>query len=280
MAYRSFLRNLMMAAVAAGVASPASGQSSAPARAGEDSQRRAVIVQRFSERLLEQLGADRDGLPLDRWPNATRPIHWDRNGDGKLTADELAAAINEYARHKSLRALAAPTLPAAPSPATAPAPPGPEVPAPPQPASPPSESPGTADAAPGSDASENAGKTRVSTEASGGGPNARRFHVARSRLAAGVPPWMSERDTDGDGQLTLAEFAPEPNGQLVEAFRRLDLNGDGVVTPAEARRSVSEASAASSTESNRTERSPRRGRQTNTQRRGANRSAPRPTTES
>jgi Ca2+-binding EF-hand superfamily protein len=48
---------------------------------------------------------------------------------------------------------------------------------------------------------------------------------------AGIPPWFDLLDTDGDGQISLAEWRTD----LLPAdlFQAMDLNADGLVTPAE-----------------------------------------------
>jgi hypothetical protein len=57
-----------------------------------------------------------------------------------------------------------------------------------------------------------------------------RFFVAPARLPQGVPAWFAARDLDGDGQLTLSEFAPHPVQADIDEFNRYDLNHDGVIT--------------------------------------------------
>jgi hypothetical protein len=57
-----------------------------------------------------------------------------------------------------------------------------------------------------------------------------RFFVPPMRLPQGVPPWFVTRDLDGDGQLTLSEFAPHPTQADIEEFNRYDSNHDGVIT--------------------------------------------------
>ncbi len=51
----------------------------------------------------------------------------------------------------------------------------------------------------------------------------------------GMPRWFILRDTNGDGQLSLREFAPGLDVESVAFFGKLDLNADGLVTPDELR---------------------------------------------
>ena len=62
----------------------------------------------------------------------------------------------------------------------------------------------------------------------------REFTVPPSQLK-GMPRWFILRDLNGDGQLTLREFAPFLSLEGVAFFGRLDLNGDGFITPDEFR---------------------------------------------
>jgi hypothetical protein len=56
----------------------------------------------------------------------------------------------------------------------------------------------------------------------------RRRKGAASRLPANAPKWFREYDTDGDGQVSLAEWTAR--GHSVEDFQKADLNGDGFIT--------------------------------------------------
>ena len=50
----------------------------------------------------------------------------------------------------------------------------------------------------------------------------------------GLPPWFVQRDTNGDGQVSLYEFAaPQFSNQSLAFFGRLDRNGDGFIAPDE-----------------------------------------------
>ncbi|MFC1597623.1 hypothetical protein ACFL5Q_06780, partial [Planctomycetota bacterium] len=45
--------------------------------------------------------------------------------------------------------------------------------------------------------------------------------------------WFLIRDADGDGQVTVAEYAPDASASSIREFARYDRNGDGVLTPQE-----------------------------------------------
>jgi Ca2+-binding EF-hand superfamily protein len=60
-----------------------------------------------------------------------------------------------------------------------------------------------------------------------------RFLSPQERLPKGLPDWFIEKDADGDGQVTMAEYATLWSAAKAEEFARYDLNGDGVITPAE-----------------------------------------------
>ena len=49
----------------------------------------------------------------------------------------------------------------------------------------------------------------------------------------GVPVWFIARDVNGDGQLTLREFAPNLSPSAIAQFGKLDANADGFITSAE-----------------------------------------------
>jgi hypothetical protein len=74
-------------------------------------------------------------------------------------------------------------------------------------------------------------------------PRAKRFHVPERFLPQGLPEWFADRDANGDGQLSLAEFAPTAEAQQVAQFERLDVNQDGLLTAREATGAGAAASA-------------------------------------
>jgi Ca2+-binding EF-hand superfamily protein len=65
------------------------------------------------------------------------------------------------------------------------------------------------------------------------GPKSGRFLTPKERLAKGLPEWFLEKDRDGDGQVSMAEFADEWTADVAAEFNRYDLNHDGIVTAAE-----------------------------------------------
>jgi hypothetical protein len=60
-----------------------------------------------------------------------------------------------------------------------------------------------------------------------------RFLRPEERLPKGLPDWFRTKDTNGDGQISMAEFATEWTPATEAEFARLDLNGDGFITPDE-----------------------------------------------
>ena len=65
-------------------------------------------------------------------------------------------------------------------------------------------------------------------------PADRPYHVLPENLR-GVPAWFIILDKNGDGQISLSEFAPTLAPARVELFKRLDKNGNGFIEPNEVR---------------------------------------------
>jgi len=55
----------------------------------------------------------------------------------------------------------------------------------------------------------------------------------KERLPEGLPDWFAQRDSDGDGQVMMAEYATTWPDEVVAEFIRFDLNDDGIITPKE-----------------------------------------------
>jgi len=65
-------------------------------------------------------------------------------------------------------------------------------------------------------------------------PAARPYHVLPESLR-GVPRWFIMLDKNGDGQISLAEFAPTLAPRALMLFKQLDKNNNGFIEPDEAR---------------------------------------------
>jgi uncharacterized protein (DUF2141 family) len=155
---------------------------------------------RYAQRIVERY--DRNGdkmLDAAEW-HAMRgePARADLNADGRITVEEFAQYVANYSAGRSFRL---------------------------------SSSPGAATAEAGTPApGENPADAAAGT---GGIAGARRSLKFFATLPPGTPAWFVERDADGDGQLTLAEFSPKLLKNEVDDFDRFDLNHDGVMTAAE-----------------------------------------------
>ncbi|MCH8047040.1 MAG: hypothetical protein IID44_25335 [Planctomycetes bacterium] len=60
-----------------------------------------------------------------------------------------------------------------------------------------------------------------------------RYRSPHERLPSGLPGWFKEKDKNADGQVAMAEFATSWTDERIDEFNRYDLNGDGLITPAE-----------------------------------------------
>lgn len=165
----------------------------------------AAKVRRYADRLWRQYDRDGDSfVSADEW-KAMRgdPARIDSDGDQRISADEMVQHIVRYAAG---RRLAPPPDPAATSQRFSPLrPPGGSVP---------SRTPGN--------------QTQPT------GPAQRKpYYVPRDVLPQNLPDWFLAEDLSGDGQLSLAEYAPTAEAQRVREFEQLDANGDGLVTPQE-----------------------------------------------
>ena len=66
--------------------------------------------------------------------------------------------------------------------------------------------------------------------------------TAGRSLPEGLPGEFTDKDGNGDGQVTMAEFAKEWNDDVVAEFFDSDFNGDGVITADEALKKVEQGS--------------------------------------
>jgi hypothetical protein len=187
-------------------------------------------IARYAQRLVRIYDRNNNGqLEQAEWETMHgAPRQADLNGDGVIPVEELARHVAEYGRTRRIRLL------------------------PPQPGDlvelPPLLHPTTAasaDAAAVQPTEAAAPKPSPAAETTATEPPAApapkkppqrrdsKFYVAPERLPAGLPDWFLPRDRDGDGQLTISEFSPKSVPSELQQFKRLDHNGDGVLTAAE-----------------------------------------------
>ncbi|HID78151.1 MAG TPA: EF-hand domain-containing protein [Planctomycetaceae bacterium] len=181
-------------------------RSSRSSREGEDSERQERF-RRFAQYMLRRYDRDQSGaLERKEW-DALRergrdPASYDRNRDGVITVDEIAARMGDYGRSRSRD----------------------------------SDSSGT-----------------------NGSDNAPARHSYRQRspvelLPEGLPDWFIERDANKDGQVAMAEYASFWSESKAGEFARLDVNGDGIITPQECLDAMNEAESEASEASPKAER--------------------------
>ena len=196
-------------------------------------------VWRYAQRWAARYDADRDGrLAATEWPaRGELPPEADADRDAVLSVDELAQYIARYGAHRKIRLMPASfgggvPLPSLLRPGESTEPEaaeagGPDtvVPA----AEPAADEP--ADDEPTAGQELTAGQERP--EAKQDQLRDRKYFVLPSRLPAGLPAWFRQGDRDGDGQLTLAEYAEVGPGSADKEFARLDRNRDGLLTPRE-----------------------------------------------
>ncbi len=195
---------------------------------------------RYAQRVLHAHDADGDGrLTPGEWASMRGdPRQADADKNGVITLDELARHVADYAERHRLRLLR-PTV-GAPAEIVSLFTPSDEVkPAegvksaalrtglPAGAANPPGESPGSAADDPATKPATGAEPVLPKP------PPETKFYVPARRLPPGLPDWFRQRDADGDGQLSLSEYAPKATPSQIAEFSRLDINRDGLLTAKE-----------------------------------------------
>lgn len=206
-------------------------------------------ILRYAERLLKKYDTNGDGVldreELEKMPGPTQQMDSDR--DGLLALPELARYIARYGRAHRLHLLG--SLPQ----------PGANDAAPETPLFQPTAARGALQSAPetilpddvanmsegeGEEAEE---EEEVSPDGMPPEPSKlypsgaqgkslkklrsmRKFYVSPQNQATVAPEWFRLRDLDGDGQLTLAEYAPHATQAELLEFARYDLDHDGILT--------------------------------------------------
>ncbi len=194
-------------------------------------------ITRYAQRVLRQYDRNGDGRlqPAEYAPMAGQPARADADHDGVITLDEFAEYVAAYAEQHKLR-WGPPAGPLANLASLFTPAESPETAAPRSGRASEPESPGTAARPPGP-------ASPTASQAQAPEPPARprrdtKFYISPKRLPPGLPDWFVGRDADGDGQLTLAEFAPRPTPAQLAEFARMDANRDGLVTARECQRAL------------------------------------------
>ncbi|MCL4195015.1 MAG: hypothetical protein KJZ87_24960 [Thermoguttaceae bacterium] len=195
-------------------------------RAESDPRATPTKIIRYAKALLSKYDADADGrLNKDEWTKMRGdPQQIDRNGDAIIAMEELLQHVVQHGARRKIRlmtplARSDEPLPPLLNPTTAARP---------------------ADAATTADGqAKPEGSPAAEVPASGSDPRrSMKFYMPAARLPQGLPPWFLDRDADGDGQLTMAEFAPQATASQIAEFARYDLDADGLLTAQEYLRAV------------------------------------------
>ncbi len=165
-------------------------------------------VRRYAERLLQRYDTNHDGLlEPNEWSKMQgQPEAADADRNGKITLEEWTNHIVGFGRGRRMSQAATDV--------------NAESAAPPVP--------------PAKQGETGSAAASVFVQPPRGSPSPATFHIPKSRLPAGLPDWFLQRDRNGDGQVSLAEYAPSATPTEVEQFKRYDRNGDGLITVQEA----------------------------------------------
>lgn len=181
--------------------SSSSSSSSTPAASPAPESNNADQYRRYAEGFIRQYDINKDGKLDQGEISKMRPEHQsaDVNKDGIITQEELQNHLQKYSKESSRGS------------------------------SPERGREEDRDRRYGSRRSESA-----SDKAAADGPRkSYRISSPTERLPKGLPDWFLRSDTDGDGQVSMAEFTTSWTEQLAAEFARHDLNGDGIITPDE-----------------------------------------------
>ncbi len=185
--------------------SASSSSSSSSAKSGSSGL--AERYQRYASSLLKRYDKNNNGfLERDEWKEMRgESAKADRNRDGRITSAELAAHLAAYSSRKE------------------------------------SESkPSSSGASSNRDRSGSerdrrgrwlSGRSRSSDKSAE--RTTYRFSSPAERLSGDLPGWFKEKDTNADGQVAMAEYSSAWSESEVTAFKKNDLNGDGLITPRE-----------------------------------------------
>lgn len=200
---RAWVAHSARVVVAVALAGSAAGQEAQPPAVPADRTTGGPKIERYAEAHVRRFDHDGDGqLSPAEWqpkpPELVATI--DRDHDGQCSVEELVAHIDRYSRQRSLRLF-------------------PQTRA-------------------GDSAGASVGESGIRAPDATRAPKWRRFFVPRDESSPIVQTWYDDNDVNGDGQVTLSEFAPMVNEIEVARFAQIDANGDGVIVPGEYKASL------------------------------------------
>jgi hypothetical protein len=104
----------------------------------------------------------------------------------------------------------------------------------------------------GSSSSYSQGSTSLSSNSEAPAPKTSyRVTTAAELLPRGLDSWFTRSDTDGDGQVSMSEYAAKWDADVAKKFQQLDANSDGFISANEALRGAPSSSSSSSSSSRR-----------------------------
>ncbi len=213
--------------------SPGTAAATAPAGPSLGNSERQQLeerVRQYAQSLFRQYDANKNGiLEREEWQQMRgSPEKADRNNDGIITLEELTA--RELERNQLAISGGSSSSSAGSSSGSSTG--WTSTSSSPHPSTPTTSSSGSRSSGSGSNW---AGPSRSSSSSgSRSGQTGRvRFLTPLERLPKGLPDWFIQKDTDGDGQVSMAEFATEWTDAKATDFQKYDLNNDGIITPEE-----------------------------------------------
>ncbi|HEY2826547.1 MAG TPA: EF-hand domain-containing protein [Pirellulales bacterium] len=199
-----------------GPATSSSSSTSAGSGAPEDAK-----IRSYAASMLKRYDKNNDGtLDKSEWSQMSGdPEKYDRNHDGKITLDELVDSLKNWNR-PSEDSTATPSKAASAAAATGTSA-GRSASA--------GSNTSTSDAA-GAPAGRSAG---LSVRRGIPVDDGKHYRSPKDRLPEGLPEWFTQADSDGDGQISMHEYAEPLTDEKLAEFAKYDLNNDGFITPSE-----------------------------------------------
>ncbi|MCS7305135.1 MAG: EF-hand domain-containing protein [Thermoguttaceae bacterium] len=213
-----------------------SSSPSAPPPSSPERQELERRVREYAQSLFRQYDANKNGiLEREEWQQMRgSPEKADRNNDGRITLEELThreLERNQLALSGSSSSTSSSGSSGSSSSGSGS---GPGTSSTWTSSSLSSSSSSGSSSRPSGSGSTWSGSPRSSSSSSRSSQPVRvRFLTPLERLPKGIPDWFIQKDADGDGQVSMAEFASEWTDAKAAEFQKYDLNNDGLITPQE-----------------------------------------------